>query len=191
MISHKHKCIFTRVAKTGSSTLIYKVFPEFGGHRVSTNYRAKVEKCWSHDSNHYPLYITKEITDSEIYESYFKFAFVRNPWDRLLSAYFYTFDRLKNTSANFDRWIRSNLQPKYSMSQFKFTRGCNFIGRFENLEKDFKFICDKIGLHSQQLPHKNKTNHRHYTEYYDDETRQLVAEKYAKDIEYFGYEFGK
>ena len=64
----------------------------------------------------------------------------------------------------------------------------NFIGRYENLENDFKTVCDRIGI-QRQLPHYKLTNHEHYSRYYDEETIDLVSKKYADEISYFNYEF--
>jgi len=143
------------------------------------------------------------------YLDYFKFAFVRNPFDRLVSCWRYTcFERSrKNLSfleflkiaiddnIPYDRqrpwrcFIRHHAIPM--THPFNCLYLADFVGKFETLQEDFNIICAKIGIPQQQLPHKNKSKHNHYTEYYDDETKQIVAKKYAKDIEMFGYKFGE
>ena len=135
------------------------------------------------------------------YEKYFTFSFVRNPWDWCISIYHYISQtpshrgfNLYNRYGNFANYVKSSSQKHLQSDWFfdKENKPCvDFIGKFETLQQDFNTICDKIGIPRQKLPHKNKSNHKHYTEYYDDETRQIVAELYAKDIDYFEYEFGE
>ncbi len=72
----------------------------------------------------------------------------------------------------------------------------DFIGRYENLENDFKVVAKELSLGSDvSLSHVNSSSSRrkgrHYTEFYTKEARDIVAEIYADDIKMFGYKFGK
>ena len=149
---------------------------------------------------------------------YFKFAFVRNSWDRLVSIYHYRVltnqTQLGKRPIPFKDWAKKICErdPFYYNSQLMFATQLHYltdekgdmlidyIGRFESLQQDFDTVCDKISASQgpflprqerQGLPHINATKHQHYTDYYDDEIRQIVAETHKEDIEYFEYEFGE
>ena len=141
----------------------------------------------------------------------FVFAFVRNPFDRLVSNYkmFTTRDLgirqliklnklnqqpsdIKNMSfPEFCNIILKHDNHHWELQHKFMIKWPNFVGRFESFSSDIRKVGDLLKIPIKNIPHTNPTKHKHYTEYYDDETRQIVAEKYAKDIEYFGYEFGK
>ena len=68
----------------------------------------------------------------------------------------------------------------------------NFIGRFENLQKDFNKLCKKIKKQPCKLLEAKKLHKRpHYSQFYDLKTRRMVAELYEDDIKYFKYKFEK
>jgi hypothetical protein len=196
IISPKYKFVFIAPEKTGC-TSVYNSLENIDDTKKI------VGEIVPKDHNNY-LY-SKHTSCSEFtnnhseFSDYFKFAFVRNPWDRVVSWYMFS-KSLENpdqsrdlTSIGFKEYIKKfgNIWSNEQQDQYKFVGCCDFIGRFENLQEDFNSVCDKIGIPRQQLPYRNKTKHKHYTEYYDDETREIVAKRFAKDIEYFGYEFGK
>ncbi|MEO6395828.1 MAG: sulfotransferase family 2 domain-containing protein [Devosia sp.] len=147
------------------------------------------------------------------FRRYFKFAFVRNPWDRLVSTYFY----LRKGGANemdrrwaeanlgsystFDEFVRDWVTEKNVALSFPHFRSqhyfvadtsgrlvVDFLGRFETLAADFQAVAARLGVHPT-LPVLNRTERGHYEGYYDAATRQIVAGVYAKDIDLFGYRF--
>jgi len=133
---------------------------------------------------------------------YFKFSFMRNPWARRVSQHQFAKKlakinkggkwAAKISKMSFYEFItkRNDSQLNW-VSDEKDNIAVDFLGSSKNLQNEFNFVCEKIGISRIHLPHRNVTKHKHYTEYYDDETRQIVAEKCAKDIEYFNYKFGE
>jgi len=176
MINHKHKVIFVHVIKTGGVSIALALnMNEKQCHKSASQIRKKVGE--------------------DVWNDYFKFTFVRNPFEKIVSQYHFNRHKWGFKDFTFKEYVKKwSIGAKISkypqLNLFYIDEKLDFIGRFENLQQDFNIICDKIGILQQELPHENATKHKHYTEYYDDETRAIIAEKYAKDIEYFGYEFG-
>lgn len=138
------------------------------------------------------------------FDTYFRFGFVRNPWDRVVSLYERNEAQQFKKTMSFQElvdWIQYSSSTclhasphRYQLDWFVDPNGtilADFIGRFERLEKDWAFVAEKIGVKAP-LPHlKTNPRSRHYTEYYNDRTSQLIADKFRVDIEHFGYEFGR
>lgn len=212
MICHKHKTVFIHVPKTAGSSIekvLQKLVNGPHGNKVDEKryfygWEAR-HKIWL---QHATIHQVNNIYSGDLSE-YFKFGFVRSPWSRAVSDFIWLRrdQRIDGTLADYllvqDGFKKIKKRQKkvyrldHTLPQHEFlfdkngTQLVDFIGRFENLQQDFNTVCDKIGIPRQQLPHTNKSKHKHYTKYYDEKTKQIVAEKYAKDIEYFGYEFGE
>ena len=155
-----------------------------------------------------PALIAEHHTPQDWVDSAFKFAFVRNPWDRLVSLYHWLGHHTGGEQGLFfDEFIRMvaggncyeppgvmNIRGLYQANRMvdwlrpdgKWLP--NFIGRFENLPQEW-LIIQKILDYKVPLAKGNSTRHTHYRDYYSDETRDLVAKRFEEDIDIFKYTF--
>jgi hypothetical protein len=187
--------------EVSEGTFAYRVHGLFGGSEYQVDKRQLV----------------KGFRDS--YRHYFKFAFVRNPWDRLFSCYSqklapggqglgrerYAGQRLR-VGMSFSDFVEAVCQipdeeaDPHFRSQYLTVCGnrrrgrilANFVGRFENLEEEFAFVVDKIGANGIELrlPHLLSSNDSHsYRDFYDRRLARLVGERYQRDTEIFCYSF--
>lgn len=214
IISHKYKFAFIAIPKTGTESFRSKLEPlsDIDGsnsmksetyiHSTAINFRDFFKKNNWDWNTYFKFTIVRNPFATEV-SQYFYIKRRIDEHDKLTEE---QQTNLPESDKNSIHWYKKSFEEdikdwfcrpiyRFDSSLLKYTHDeqgvglLDFIGRFENLQQDFNTICDKIGITHQQLPHKNKSKHKHYTEYYDDETRKIVAEKYAKDIEYFGYKF--
>ena len=234
MISHENKCIYVHIPKAAGTSLCnifrdekkkeWDPFPfspdtpaDLKFDPPPPHFRAQDHVKYGHATQ-------------EQFDSYFKFTFTRNPWDRIVSEYKYRgyvrrypfkeflFKHLPRRS-----WsdLYCHLIPQYD---FVFDENGNqvldFVGKLENLQADYEHVCKILSIPIQPLPRDNKSlsifrrrdnnlmtmlrtfrdlvsiNRRRntfskYTEYYDKESIDFVAQLYKNDIEKFGYDFGQ
>jgi len=207
MLSHAHSTIFIHIPKSAGQS-IELVFLRLNG--LAWKERAQLLLMRNDDQSKGPKrlahlracdYVAFGHVCQQQFDRYFKFTFVRNPWDRLVSRYHFAKNGAKAGTSfkDFVQTIHSENTGKGEPSfrrqvDFIFDQEArslvNFIGRFENLSEDFARVCEALGLGRQQLPHVNAAPERRpYQEYYDAETKSLVDSMFQADIEQFAYSF--
>jgi chondroitin 4-sulfotransferase 11 len=178
MIQDQYKCIFVHIIKTAGISICEAL--DMGSkqcHYPASKIRTH-PRCGEHK-----------------WEKYFKFTFVRNPYDKLVSQYHYNRAKFRLTDLSFYEYIKHYNEggqiAKYPVNNHEYIDlDLDYIGKFENLQQDMNYIFDRCRLPRLKIPHLNSSKHEHYTSYYNDETRSIVTKLFEKDLELFGYEFG-
>lgn len=193
----RHQAIFIHVPKTAGSS----VHRAFG---TTTSRHAPFSRYAAYD----PVRTAR----------CFKFCFVRNPWDRLLSAFSYLRYCKANPASQDWRWSHKHLSPYRKFEDFvraltnpvvRFVvmsyphfipqyfwitvpgnpgLQMDLVGRFETLDADFSSIAERLGLDAS-LHQLRVSRHGPYQELYSPEMRDIVGRLYARDISMFGYHF--
>jgi sulfotransferase famil protein len=146
--------------------------------------------------NHMPAEQARALLDDDTaWRGYFKFAFDRNPWDRQVSFYHHRYRR-EETPPPFASFIKGDARARINNYEIYSIGGdvaVDFVGRYERLEEDLKHALGQVGLNLDQPLPRAKTTFRKsdkpYRDYYDADTRAIVGDWYAREIELLDYVF--
>lgn len=171
------------------------------------DFKRSVNKlCRVIKSHHATAEELKKICGDEVWDTYYKFCFERNPFDRLVSLYHWRTKRLED-KPDFKEFALSVIekhekkQAKANQSSFWTNRPFYEINqkivvdkvcRFENLEQEMKdFFAMKDLPWQEELPHMKGgfRPKKHYREYYDEELRKKCEQAFAYEMEQFEYVF--
>lgn len=202
------KILFYRIPKNASTS----IYNHIGNHNII--YERHKEVCSNADQEIYKnWFCPSHGTPNELYRTFgdemkncMRFCVVRNPWDRMVSMYnqnrkvkswsitgqkanttFKQFCQLIQKNKNNSKFIGSTPQIEWACGKY----AAHEILRFENLSEDFSKMINKYNIISidKNLPHQNKTNHPHFSECYDLESKEMIADVFLEDINKFNYSF--
>jgi hypothetical protein len=214
MLSLKHKFLFIHVPKTGGNS-IQNILADYSEDTLTADkeYQDGIERFELSNSTyklrkHSKIKRYRKVLPTNLYRQLFKFATIRNPWDKIISMYF-------SPHRGTDKWDRdefvlliknaATLQDYVTLPSFRdrlektlglparprpLDRDIDYLIRFENLNDDFSEVCKKTGLPAApELPIRNRSIRKHYSSYYDDELKELVGRKFSNEIAYGDYQF--
>jgi len=202
-IISEYKAIYVHIPKTAGNSISDAIdnLPNCNPLAEYKGWQPKHIRAWE----------LKALTGDEMWNSHFTFAFVRNPLDQMVSCYNWWTQVAPQWPKNDEAVtaIRNAgdfngfMQLRYGREMINEFDGSTFdwisdkegnlivdyIARFENLQDDWREICHRMSAPHKPLPHLNKTDRAHYRDYYTDETRNFIVQRFRKTIEMFGYTY--
>jgi len=217
MIYKQKKLIYIHIYKTAGKTvknslmniqdptpLQYKIFNNtlggrFGFSKQYLEHQSfKIYRNGEALSSHIRATDYKEYLGEEKYKDYFKFSFVRNPFDWQVSLYFFMKQKKDHyqhellNPMSFEEYIlwRCEVEP-YHQSYFLYDdfgqSQIDFLGKVETLEKDLLHISNKYNFKLNEIKTIGASKHNDYRSYYNSTTEKLVAKTFARDFELLNY----
>lgn len=205
IVSFRHKFIFVAIPKTGTHALRQALREHLGAEDIEqvglfVDKRFPMPELAQLEHGHISLQQLRPHLPPEQFDSFFKFAFVRNPFDRFISFCAFMTRVEKQFEAdphkvmrffvNNPPWHRILFHPQHT-----FVTGADgklltdYIGRVEEMQQSYDEIARRIGVPSAQLEKVNASERRDYRSYYTAALVDGVARLYARDLQLFGYEF--
>ena len=198
LIDPVKRFVFVAIPRTASSSMLHKLIGYSGSQPEPVFNHATISQIlsWCPDAR-----------------NYYKFCFIRNPWDRLLSMYHDMVEirksryssnilcakHLLETYKDFNDFVAhfENSHWRYDVHfapqvDFIYEHGLNimnFVGRYEYYNDDCKRLEWILKTTFIETPVHRKTSHKPYQEVYNDNSRDVVSRLYSKDISEFGYAF--
>ena len=207
IVSHRHRFIFFAVPRTGTHAVRAALAPLLGEddwqqQSLTARSRLPVAALARLEHGHISLRQAQAWLPEPMWRGYFKFAFVRNPYDRFVSVGAMLHKRNAGYAGNEAGFLKRALGvPRFRqrvlvrpqadlLTDATGDVGMDFTGRYETLQASFAEACRRIGLPERALQCANAAAHRPFTACYDDELLQAVTDFYRADFELFGYPVG-
>ena len=206
IVSHQNRFIFVAVPKTGTHSVRQALRAHLGPEdmeqaRLFEEKQFPIPDLARLGHGHLTFNDVRPHLSEADFNSYLKFAFVRNPFDRFVSYCAFTTSR----EGSFDRDPKGVMRhflfvaPPHNhiifRPQFTFISAADgrlqtdFLGKVEDMQQSYDDLCLRLGIESRSLDHANRSRRKDYRDYYDQELIDGVARIYARDLELFGYDF--
>lgn len=206
IVSHQHRFIFAAVPKTGTHSVRQALRAVMGpGDLEQVGLFVERRFPWPElaaiGHGHVALAQVRPYLGEAAFGEYFKFGFVRNPYDRFVSYCAF----MTRADGAFERDPHAVMQhllfrapplqhilfrPQHELLVDGHGRPlADFVGRVERMQDDFDAVCGRIGIQATPLGRVNGSRHADYRRYYDPQLRAGVERLYARDLALFGYDF--